>query len=283
MQNTGILTTVLVDHVFRPLKVDGVVMNDILSLMEHFGLIAKFSTSSGEKYFVPAQMTAGIESLPAVEPSSSDPCPLYIDFRTGFVPHGLFAQIVCRSISWISGMEVHKNTSKCHRKSSGKDYPTIKLCQNGAFFIIKRDVTAHRLKFVCKKRFIKIVLEKVGKPQQFRDDSSNEMATQVREFLENTLEVLKKEFRYLHGLQFDFCVACPSCLVEDQECTKCGKLCCRQDSCLDLIDPDDQMFCTVTHEAVKVNGIEHWYSKTTKEVMKQLYSFHYQRYLTAST
>lgn len=283
MQNTGILSTVLVDHVFRPLNVSSVVKKDILSLMEHFGLISKFSTSSGEKYYVPAQMRVGIGSLPKVVPSSSDPCPLYIDFDTGFVPHGVFAQIVCRSISWISGMEIHKNTSKRLRKNRGKD--DIKLSQNGAFFIIRRDVTAHRLKLVCKKRFIKIVLKKEGEAQQIPDDSSNEMATEVREFLENTLEVLADEFRYLHGLQYSLCVACPSCVVEGQECTKCGKLCCKQDTCLDLVDvyPGDQMFCTVTQEAVKVNGIEQWFPKTTKEVVRQLFSFHNQRYLTAST
>ena len=273
----------LVDQVFRPLNVSSVVKKDILRLMEHFGLISKFSTSSGEKYFVPAQMRVGIESLPNVVPSSSDPCPLYIDFDTGFVPHGVFAQIVCRSISWISEMEIDKNTSKRLRKSRGKD--GIKLSQNGAFFIIRRDATAHRLKLVCKKRFIKIVLKKEEKAQQFPDDSSNEMATEVREFLENTLEVLADEFRYLHGLQYSLCVACPSCVVEGQECTKCGKLCCKQDTCLDLVDvyPGDQMFCTVTQEAVKVNGIEQWFPKTTKEVMRQLCSFHNQRYLTAST
>lgn len=283
MQNTGILTTWLVNHVFRPPIVDDVVKKDILSLMEHFGLIAKFSTSSGEKYYVPAQMRVGIGSLRSVVPSSSDPCPLYIDFDTGFVPHGVFAQIVCRSISWISGMEIHKNTSKRLQKNREKD--DIKLSQNGAFFIIRRDVTAHSLKLVCKKRFIKIVLKKEGEAQQIPDDSSNEMATQVREFLENTLEVLADQFRYLHGLQYSLCVACPSCVVEGQECTKCGKLGCKQDTCLDLVGvyPGDQMFCTVTQEAVKVNGIEQWFPKTTKEVTRQLFSFHNQRYLTAST
>ena len=275
MQRTGILGKKLVDRVFDgfPLKFK----MDILSLMEHFGLIAKFSTPCGENYFVPAQMRAGIESLPAFEPSSSDPCPLYIAFdKAGFVPQGLFTQIVCRSISWISEMEFHKNTSRSLRKNCGKD--DIKLCQNGAFFIIRRDVTTHRLKLVCKKRFIKIVLKKGGKTQQFPGDSSNEMATQVREFLENTLEVLAEKFRYLHGLQYSLRVACPSCVVKDQECKKCGKLSCKQDTCLDLlVYRNDQMFCTDTHEAVKVDGIEQWFSKAAKEVMKQLYSFHYQR------
>lgn len=277
MQHTGILGKKLVDRILDGFSLK--CKEDILSLMEHFGLIAKFSTSCGENYFVPAQMRAGIESFPAFEPSSSDPCPLYIAFDTaGFVPHGLFPQIVCRSISWISEMEAPYRRL---RKHCGKG--DIKLCQNGAFFIIRRDVTTHRLELVCKKRFIKVVLKKEGKTHQFPDDSSNEMATQVRKFLENTLKVLAEKFRYLHGLKYSLRVACPSCVVKDQECTKCGKLCCKQDTCLDLIYLDDQMFCTDTHEAIKVNGIEQWFSKRTTEVMKQLYSFHYQRYLTAST
>lgn len=255
LQRTGILSTELVDRIFKQFFLKGVVKNDILSLMEHFGLIAKFSTSScdaenSENYFVPAQMIAGIESLPDIEPLKYDPCPLYIDFCTGFVPHGLFAQIVSRSIRWVSEMTVRRKTSTgCNplrKRVKSEATPDIKLSQNGACFIIRRNV-AHRLKLICEKRFIKILLKKERKAQQSLEDSSNEIAAQVLEFLENALQDLSEKFRYLHGLQYRLCVACPSCVVED------------------LVDIED-MSCTVSQDSVVVDGAEQWLTRTTEEV-----------------
>ena len=93
----------LVDRVFSKFLLQGVVKDDILSMMEQFGLVAKFSPSSSDvKYFVPAQLKASPDGLSAVQPSPSDPCPLYVHFMDGFVPHGLFTQLVSRSISWCS-------------------------------------------------------------------------------------------------------------------------------------------------------------------------------------
>ena len=258
LQRTGILSMELVDRIFTQFFLKGVVKSDILSLMEHFGLIVQFSTSScdsetSESYFVPAQMIAGSESLPDIEPSRYDPCPLYIDFCTGFVPHGLFAQIVSRSIRWVSEMTVRRKTSSgCNplrKRVKSEATPDIKLCQNGACFIVRRNI-AHRLKLICEKRFIKILLKKDEKAQQSQEDSSNEIAAQVLEFLENTLQDLSEKFRYLHGLQYRLCVACPSCVVED------------------LVDIED-MSCTVSQDSVVVDGAEQWLTRTTVEVKKK--------------
>ena len=84
----------LLHHVFSKFLLEGAAKDDILDLMEQFGLIAKFSPSkTDEKYFVPCQLRMPPDSICAMVPSSSDPCPLYVYFVTGSVPHGLFTRL----------------------------------------------------------------------------------------------------------------------------------------------------------------------------------------------
>ncbi|KAJ7358684.1 hypothetical protein OS493_022119 [Desmophyllum pertusum] len=144
VEKTGVLRMELVDRVFYKFIQQGLVKEDILDMMERFGLIAKFSPSPTDvKYFVPAQLKSSPESLCDVEPSSLDPCPMYVHFAVGFVPHGLFPQLVSRAISWCS-------------KTGTEHAP--KLYLNGARFVIGRQVI-HNLILICKKSFIKIILK----------------------------------------------------------------------------------------------------------------------------
>ena len=87
--------TELLHHVFSKFLLKGTANGDILDLMEQFGLIAKFSPSkTDEKYFVPCQLRMPPNSICAMVTSSSDPCPLYVYFVTGSVPHGLFTRLL---------------------------------------------------------------------------------------------------------------------------------------------------------------------------------------------
>ncbi|KAJ7315646.1 hypothetical protein OS493_038479 [Desmophyllum pertusum] len=104
VETSGVLSMELVDLVFFRFIQQGVIKEDILDMMEQFGLIAKFSPSPTDvKYFVPAQLKSSPEDLCKMEPSPTDPCPLYLHFVVdGFVPHGLFSRLVSRSTSWCS-------------------------------------------------------------------------------------------------------------------------------------------------------------------------------------
>ena len=290
LEDTGILSKDLTERVFKQFCLQDAVKEDILKLMEHFGLIGEISTSpTNVRYFVPAQVKAKDKLLPSLEPSCSDPTPLYFDFRTGFVPHGLFAQIVCRSICWVSKMvnQWEESSLSPPPRKRLKTEPTcdVQLCQSEArLFIIRRD-TSHCLKLICNKRFIRIVLLKlVKKAEPNLGDISDEIATQVLEFLKKTLQDLSEQFHYLHGLRYKLCVACPSCAEGSQRCKKHGKLCCKQDACLHLIEVKryGQMICTYTYEVLTINGIEQWFPKTTEEVMKLQYCS-ISSYLTAVT
>ena len=164
----------LVDHVFADFIQKGISKQDILNMMELYGLIAKFSSLSAEgelqeEYFVPTLLRAPPLGLCEMKPSNCDPCPLYLHFLDGFVPHGLFAQLVSRCIVWCC-------------ECSPKRRP--KLYQNVAMFSIGKQ-PIFDLVLICSKKFIKIILRSTT--------DSAVKARAVRVFLEDTLKVMSRE------------------------------------------------------------------------------------------
>ena len=248
-----------IDHVFSKFIQQGVIKDDILDMMEQFGLIAKFSPSPSDvKYFVPALLELSPEDFCQTEPSHTDPCPLYLHFVHGFVPHGLFSQLVSQTIRW------------CCTKTWPMEQP--KLYQNGACFFIGRQV--HNFILICKKSFIKIVLRKRMQSHQASVEKSEELPTVVREFVERTLQTLSQELAYLNGLQYEFCVACPYCHQGTdrvgQKCSNHGRVSCVDEECFHLlkIKDDRQLICTRKPwgEEHPVRGLEKWLSKKTSQV-----------------
>ena len=238
---------------FSKFLLQGVVRDDILNMMEQFGLIAKYSPSTTDVklYFVPAQLKAPPDSLCAVEPSSSDPCPLYVYFTTGFVPHGLFTRLVSRSISWCS--------------VAGPTQPP-KLYQNAARFVIGMQII-HHFVLICKKQFIKIVLNQITKSQRY---NSSEVARKVKEFLVDSFQDLSQSLPYLHGLQFQFCVLCPQCQLE--KCANHTQVKCTHSDCLHLLEMKEgkPLMCdcdeSLCDEELTVHGLEKWFPQRTSQV-----------------
>ena len=250
METTGVLKMELVDDVFSQFCQEGLIKQDILNMMEQFGLIVKFATSpTDEMYFVPCQLKTPPEPLCKIEPSPSDPCPLYFHFLRGFVPHGLFSQLVSRCTRWCS--------------VSGFKQPPNLFDGASRFFIKKKFI--HQLILLCKKRFIKVIL----KPSQPGDGASlaetKEVATLVRTFLDETTQNLTRELPWLSNLKFDLCVACPDCSGKENVCSNHGQASCTHEDCLCLLEilqfgqlshcPNN--FCA---EQPKVLGLEKWFS-----------------------
>ncbi|XP_068754008.1 uncharacterized protein [Montipora capricornis] len=233
LQDTGILKTALVDHVFSDFIEKGLRKQDILEMMELYGLIAKFSSgmsiSENEEeqiYFVPSQLTSSPSELCEIKPSERDPCPLFVHFLDGFVPHGLFPQFVSKCISWCS-------------ENGFKETP--KLYNSGASFLLKKHII---FALICRKRFIKVVLQSLL--------CSNKMAIKVRTFIEETLKGFSQELSWLSNLQYQLSVACTHCLQSDQDDSlvllqvlPCGEVAsCRKN---------------FSHSAVTVPGLEKWF------------------------
>ncbi|CAH3191404.1 unnamed protein product [Porites evermanni] len=248
VEKSGVLCMELVDLVFSKFLLKGVARKDILDLMEQFGLIAKFSSSkTGEQYFVPSQLKASPDSLCSMAPSRLDSCPLYVYFVSGSVPHGLFTRLVSRSVHWCS--------------EAGPTQPPT-LYQNGAWFVIGKQ-TVHDFVLICKKQFIKFFIKQRNHPQQIPVYETSEMAVQVREFVEATLEALSRDL-YKGGLQYHIRVACPYC--QREKCSSHNQIACSHEDCLHLLEVKQGVHLTCekkpTDEVLTVIGKQKWFSQT---------------------
>ncbi|XP_067041649.1 uncharacterized protein [Acropora muricata] len=234
LEVNGILRMALVDHVFSKFSKKGLRKQDILDMMELYGLIAKFSNATDENqdeqsYFVPTQLRSSPSALCEIKPSECDPCPLVLHFRDGFVPHGLFPRLVSEIIHWCSE-NGFRNTPQ--------------LFNNGARLFIGKQIVFDLI-LICKKRFIKIVLKRrnasSSKPLLMSD--SNEMAFEVRNFIERTLDGFSRDLCWLSNLQYELSVVCTHCL--QSRCSLHRLMSCCQDDCLHLlrVRPGEELIC----------------------------------------
>ena len=219
-------------------------------MMELFGLIVKisFPPADGDpeqRYFVPAQLRSSPSGLYEIKPSDCDPCPLYLQFPDGFVPHGLFAQFLARCIKWCS---------ECGPKTAPNLY------QNGARLYIGKQPT-FQLILICRKRFIKVILKR-NPASAPHTTASTTMAREVRVFLEDTLQAMSHELSWLHNLKYELCVTCAHCLNRTDPCDKHSSVSCTHDDCLCLLPlcPEEQMSCRnyFGDEPIAPVGFEQW-------------------------
>ncbi|CAH3180153.1 unnamed protein product [Porites lobata] len=251
VKESGVLSMELVDLVFSNFLLKGVARKDILDLMEQFGLIAKFSSSKiGEKYFVPCQLNVSPDSLCSMVPSRLDPCPLFVYFFSGSVPHGLFTRLLSRSVHWCS-------------EAGPTQSPT--LYQNGAWFVIGKQ-TFHDFVLICKKQFIKFFIKQRNHPQQISVESTSEVAVQVREFVEATLQTLSRDL-YKGGLQYQIRVACPYC--QREKCSRHNQIACSHEDCLHLLElkQGNPLICKKkpAEEILTVTGQQKWFSQIERK------------------
>ncbi|XP_068699869.1 uncharacterized protein [Montipora foliosa] len=254
LQAKGILRTPLVDHVFSDFVKKGHLKQDILEMMELYGLIAKFSSGmptleNKEEpiYFVPTQLTSSPSELCEIKPSERDPCPLFVHFLDGFVPHGLFPQFVSRCISWCS-------------ENGFKETP--KLFNNGARFLLGKQII---LALICRKRFIKVVLKRCQSPlEPPSSNASNKMAIKVRTFIERTLDGLSQDLPWPGSLRYELSVACTHCLQSGRMFSQHGSRRFGQDDSPHLLKvlPCGEVASCVENfsdEMVTAPGVEKWF------------------------
>ena len=219
MERTGVLDMELVNHVFCSEFHQH--KDDILDMMEQFGLIVKFTKSPGKDiYLVPCQLRTPPDDLGKVEPLPSDPCTLYLRFLGSFVPYGFFSQLVSRCVTWCC--------------PAGSELPNL---YDGAsrFFIGKE--RNHQLILVCKKRFIKIILNEIQQDDSPCDGGAKvqDVAIKVRTFLEHTMQTMSHELSGFKNLAYELCVECPLCLKEPKKCDIHNQYSCPNEYCMCLL------------------------------------------------
>ena len=248
----------LVEHVFSEFCQQGVVKEDILEMMMKFGLIVQFALSPTEKkYFVPCQLTSPPDILFKVVPSPVDPYPLYLDFQQmGYVPHGLYLQLVSRCIEWCS--------------TSGFKKPP-NLYDGASLFFIGKELTHHMI-LVCKKRFIKIVLKQTKRNDEFSCEpvSAKETPILVRTSLNEMMQNLRETLPRFKNVAYELCVKCPYCLNLEKPCYKHGQFRCHDERCLCLLTvaPDGSCyFCTESHldELLRLPQLKTWFPSSIED------------------
>ncbi|XP_015778975.1 PREDICTED: uncharacterized protein LOC107356863 isoform X1 [Acropora digitifera] len=252
LEENGILRIALVDHVFSEFIQKGLFKQDILDMMELYGLIAKFSVATNEngaeqKYFVPTQLRSSPSALYEIKPSECDPCPLILHFLDGFVPHGLFPQLVSKFIHWCS-------------ENGLKETP--QLFNNGARLFIGKQI-AFDLILICGKRLIKVILKRryMSSSKSSLKIATNKMAVEVRNFIEETLVGFSHELCWLSNLRYELSVVCTHCLQSKGSLD--SSMSCCQDDCLHLlrVSPGEELICrnNFTDKMVMVPGWKMWF------------------------
>ena len=123
-------------------------------------------------------------------------------------------------------------------------------------FFIGKPVRTHELTLVCKKRFIKVVVNQIA------DELSVEaemVPSLVREFLEETLKCMKTELPWFRNLKYELRVACPLC--PGKACREHKEICTREDCLclLDVVKPGEQLFCCKRRKQLRVPKLDEWF------------------------
>lgn len=153
LKEKGILAKELLDHACREQGLEQVEQS-LLFLMEKFNLLFRCPSIDNEEiYLVPCMLTArpGKEIIPtAVDTSSS---PMYVTFKTEYVPIGLFSRLVVLFGVWAS------TKSSCEQQQ---------IFANAARFVLDGK---NFLGLVCFKSVIKLLVWSQDKLDPFCNDS----------------------------------------------------------------------------------------------------------------
>ena len=264
LEKTGVLHIQLINKVFKDLHGSGkeALQQSVLDMMEKFGFLAKFqhhhSNSSEIKYFVPAQLRVSDLELWKLTPQESDPCSLIFNFCNGFVPHGLFPQLVSRLIALSPKLECFKDP---------------KLYCNGAHFFLGKKSQID-LVLLCSKHCMKLVFKGYGIDSE--KGVRNSLAVQVRTLIEQELERLCKQWHWLGNVHYDVCISCSACLSSATQCKRHKSASCLDQDCMHLlpissvaIEPVTLFTCPEQvgeHSRFRLSNLHNWYSSNTSEV-----------------
>ena len=261
----------LIEKVFEDLQVSGhkSLQQSVLEMMEKYGFLSKFhrheepdeqrniSFDREIKYFVPAQLRVSDPKLWELTPQESDPCALVFKFCDGFVPHGLFPQLVSRLITLCPKLEC---TS-----------PPKLYCDSARFILGKQ--SQFDLVLLCSKRCIKLVLKGYN---LVTADQVADMAIQVRTLIEYELESLCKQWHWLRNVHYEVCVVCSACTSSDAQCERHKSGSCSDQDCLHFLPISSVTVEAITlfmcreqvgdHSRFTVANLRHWYHHSNPEV-----------------
>lgn len=242
---------------YKPLQ------HSVLEMMEKFSFLAKFQHQEEQnqqpsiiKYLVPAQLRVSHPTVQKLMPKASDPCALIYKFCDGFVPHGLFPQLVSRLITLCPMLDCTK--------------PPNLYCDAARFILGKGD--QYDLVLLCSKRCIKLVFMKYNHIMSDKSlENEKSVACQVRTLIEGEIQSLSRQWQWLRNARYEVCVTCDACESSDAECNRHQSASCLDQDCLhflpipSVVDSKTVFTCpdqVGDHSRFIVSNLHLWYGRS---------------------
>ena len=196
-ENSGIFERELLDHVWKRFIDDQETCKSLIEIMEKFSLLCQWpSEGTTEQYLVPSMLkSCPTSEFPGVQTPS-----LFVRFKSGRVPPGLFSRLILRFHHWVRDKWTSQSPS---------------LFSNYALFhIVPEDEISTA--FLCHSSFIEIVFSHKG---DFLVERHLNISHGIHQQLGLILEGMREEFFWLKHMNHTLCVACSVCSGEkDSNC-----------------------------------------------------------------
>ena len=189
-------------------------------------------------------------------PKEGDPCALIYKFRDGFIPHGLFPQLVSRLITLCPMLDCTT--------------PPKLYCDAAHFILGKRG--QYDLVLLCSKCCIKLVFREYNCHMSSESlENERSRACQVRTFIEDELKSLFGQWHWLRNARYEVCVTCYACESSDAKCNRHQSASCLDQDCLHFlpipseVDSKTPFTCPEQvgdHSRFIVSNLHLWYSSS---------------------
>lgn len=193
LEKEGILDEKLLEYVWGPFLDEPNTCESLLAIMEKFSLLCSFPSSDascGKKYLVPSMlMSHPLDDVNKLLTSAQIPS-LFIKFKSGQVPPGLFHRLVLQLSQW------------------SKANPN--LYQNLARFYPFEDNNRSVI-LLCHSSSIEVVVHAVETSHELGEPTDVYCAQKVRKQLELIMESMRVEFFWLKNMSYEVNFTCPVC------------------------------------------------------------------------
>ena len=181
-------------------------------MMEKFGLLCPWPSSdqcgSPSEYLVPSMLMSPPKNVTDLFSSAVIPS-LFVKFKSGQLPIGLFPRLVLMVMQW------------CTKEGLNQEHPQLR--HHFVRFYI-HPAKGISLILLCRSSFIEVVVhqgkckaessknEKMNLPSALSQDNPQvEFARTVCRQLGLILECMRREFHWLKNMAYEMSVCCPIC------------------------------------------------------------------------
>ena len=237
LEEKGILEKRLLKDLWDPLfdTRENFNLNSLINMMEKFGLLCPWPSSdesgSPSEYLVPSMLMSPPKSVTDLFSSAGIPS-LFVKFKSGQLPIGLFPRLVLMVMQWCTKEGLNQEDPQLHHNfvrfytHPAVGISLILLCRSS--FI---EVVVHQGK--CKAEASKN--ERLNLPSVLIQDTPQvDFARTVCRQLGLILECMRREFHWLKNMAYEMSVCCPICCTRTtvKFCSTHRASDCKEEECL---------------------------------------------------